>query len=59
MRGWTIGSIVVCLFAFWLSSRIADNPLVGIVVAAVVAAVLALAGRAMRRRTQANPPKRA
>ncbi len=59
MRAWTTGSIVICLLAFWLSSRIADNPLVGIVVAAIVAVVLALAGRAVRRRSQANPPKRA
>jgi len=50
--------VIASLLAFWLGSRIADNPLVGLVVAAVVATVLVLAQRALHRRGQANPPKR-
>ncbi len=58
MRAWNIGSIVLCLFAFWLSSRIADTPLVGIAVAGVVAALLALGQHVMRRRAHDSPPNR-
>lgn len=58
MRAWTTGTIVVCLGAFWLSARIADDPLAGIVVAAILAAVLVPGRRALRKRSQASPPKR-
>lgn len=51
-------TILASLLAFWLGSRIADNPLVGIVAAAAVATALVLGRRALRRRTQASPPKR-
>lgn len=50
--------IVASILAFWLGARIADDPLVGIVAAAVVATVLTLGRRALHRRVQANPPKR-
>ncbi len=50
--------IAASVLAFWLASRIADNPLVGIAAAAVVAAVLTLGRRTLRRQHQANPPNR-
>ena len=55
MRVWII---VLSLLAFWLGSRIADNPLVGLVVGAIVATVLLLSQRVLHRRGQASPPKR-
>jgi membrane protein implicated in regulation of membrane protease activity len=55
MHTWTI---VISLAAFWLGARIADNPLAGILVAAIVATFMVLGQRAMRRRRQANPPNR-
>ena len=51
-------AIVVTILAFWLSARIADDPLVGLLVGAVVATFLVLGQRLLRRRRQSNPPKR-
>lgn len=55
MRGLSIALIVVAGF---YGSRIADNPLGGLAAIAVVGAILLLAQRVMRKRHQANPPKR-
>lgn len=51
-------AILVTIVAFWLSARIADDPLVGLLVGAIVATVLVLGQRLLRRRHQASPPKR-
>ncbi|WP_161783234.1 hypothetical protein [Massilia sp. BSC265] len=51
-------AIVATVVAFLLSARIADDPLVGLLVGAIVAAVLVLGQRLVRKRHQANPPKR-
>lgn len=50
--------IVASIFSFWLGARIADDPLVGIVVAAVVATVLTFGRRTLRRRNHIKPPNR-
>jgi hypothetical protein len=51
-------AILVTMLAFWLGARIADDPLVGLLVGAIVATFLLLGRRVLRRRHQANPPKR-
>ena len=52
-------SIAVVLVAGFYGARIADDPVVGLAVMAVLGAILLLARRVLRKRRQANPPKRA
>lgn len=51
-------AILLSVAAFWLSARIADDPRVGLLVGAIVAAVLVPGQRLLRRRGQPRPPKR-
>lgn len=55
MRALSIAVIVVVGF---YGARIADNPLGGLAAAAVAGAIVLLAQRIVRKRHQANPPKR-
>lgn len=51
-------AIALTIVAAWFGARIADDPLVGLLVGAIVAACLVPGARILRRRRQANPPKR-
>jgi hypothetical protein len=59
MRALAIGMTVI---AAWFGARIGDDPLIGLVAGAVMATILLLGRRALRRRSQLNsqpnPPKR-
>lgn len=56
MRTWAIAVIVVV--GGFYGARIADDPLAGLAVAAIVGAFLWLGRSILRKRRQSSPPKR-